>query len=326
VHRAAIACLVLVCVPLAGCMGGSEPPDGSDEAAPGGAGEEALASLAAPNWSVGDYWTWSSPQVGEVTYVVTGDAGSDWIVDTTNEEVAFFDARFPVSTLGEIRKSDLAGSQGEERVRFFEWPLEVNETWTTTWDGVEREITVEAIEGSRAELVARQEGRVAVEYTYDSERGSFGELAYKDANGTETFAMQPGDHGNGPPEPAVRWQLANPVDEEGTFGAEPASFGFGFDVPENATDIWLDFAIACPGNGAYDFGFGPSGDGQTDEGSSYGASASCPSEANVTGVVVEDPTPGEYRGGLTASSADAEGRYAITLYVRTLQEVPVGES
>ena len=313
---------VLALLVCAGCLGGddaaSEASEPTDDASDGNAGER----LTAPEWSIGDRWTWSSPQVGEVTYVVTGETDGNWIVDTTNEEVAFFDARFPVSTLGEIRQSDKAGSQPEGRVEFFDWPLQANKTWTTTWDGVERAITVEAIEGSTAELVARQEGRVAVEYTYDAERATFGELVYLDENGTESFVMEPEPTAS--EDEPVRWQLTNAVDEAGTFGAEPTTSGFGFTVPENATDLWLDFTLACP-SGSYDLSFGPSGDAQTDEGSSYENVGTCPAEANVTGPVVEEPSPGEYRGGFTGSSPEADASYDILLYVRTLQEVAIGE-
>lgn len=307
---------------LAGCMGGEDAPDAeTDGEVPGDDGEAAAeeALLEAPSWEVGDWWTWSTDQQGEVTLVVTGEDGGDWVVDTTNEDVAFFHARFPVSYLGEIRKADLAGSQPDARVAFFEWPLEANETWTTTWDGVEREITVDRIEDGTAHLTARQDDRVAVEYTYDAARGSFGELVFLDANGTTTFAMQPRTSGSSFDEPVVRWQLEQAIDEEGTFGAEPVSWGTSFDVDEEVTDLWLDLAIDCP-SGTYQFGFSHQ---EEDEG--YGQGAACPDEAREQGPVVEDPTPGTYEGGFTGTSPEADGEHSITLYVRTLVEVPVGE-
>lgn len=314
---------VALAASLAGCMGGEEPPAASDDGSQ--AEEEANATLAAPTWEIGDWWTWDTGQQGEVTLVVTGEDGGDWIVGTTNEAVAFFHARFPVSYLGEVRKADLAGSQPDTRVAFFDWPLEAGKTWTTTWDGVERTITVDRVEDGTAHLTATQDGRPAVTYTYDAERGSFGELVFLDANGTETFAMEPQASGSSFEQPAVRWQLAQALDEAGTIGAEPESFGFGFEVPEEATDLWLDLQLACPGTGTYHVSFGPSGDAQTTESSSYENRDVCPAEANVTSVVVEEPAPGSYRGGFTATSPQAEGAYGITLYVRTLLEVPVGE-
>lgn len=320
-NRAAVLALALLLAPLAGCAGS----DGSDDdPASGGDGPaNETASLSAPNWSLGDYWTWRSDQVGEVTYAVTGEDGGDWIVDTTNRDVAFFDARFDVSTLGPVRKADLAGSQGDTRVQFFDWPLEPGKTWTTTWDRVEREITVDRVEDGTAHLTARQNGRVAVEYTYDSEVGSFGRLVFVDENGTETFGLRLSDSGSGVPGEPIRWDLAAVVDEEGTFSPGPQSFGFGFEVPENATDLWMDLSIACP-SGAYSFGFGPS-DGTGSEDAGYSSSQACPGSENETGPVVEDPPAGSYNGGFSGSSPEDGAEYRVLIYVRTLRSIAVGE-
>lgn len=321
-RRAVLACLVLL-APTVGCLGADEgPPSGSTS--DGTRDGNASAGIEAPTWSIGDHWTYRTGDGAEQTWAVTGETADAWIVDTDSREAAFFDARFDVSFFGERGKTDIAGSQAGQDVRFFDWPLEANKSWTTTWDGAEREITVDRVEDGTAYLTARQDGRVAVEYTYEEAAGHFGHYRFLDENGTEIFSAELTASGADYQGTLVRWQLDEAVNEAGTFDAQPASFGFGFAVPENATDLWLAFTVDCPGQGGYDLGFGPSGDAQA-EGSSYGASDVCPAEAAVEGVVVEEPTPGEYRGGFTASSAGAEGSYSITLFVRTLQEVAVGE-
>jgi len=321
VHRRLVLALALLLAPVAGCLGG----DGTD-AATDGTGEDTAEDdtegLRVPGWSLGDHWTYRTGDGEEQTWAVTRDAGSDWIVDTDSRDAAFFDARSDVSFFGERRKADLAGSQGDANVRFFDWPLVEDKTWTTTWDGVEREITVDRIEDGTAYLTARQNDRVAVEYTYDSEAGNFGTYTFLDKNGREVFTAELAASGADYGGTLVRWDLTTALERAGGFGAEPESFGFGFDVPENATDIWLAMAIDCP-SGSYDFGFEPSG--ETGEGSSYGASDTCPAEADVTGPVVEDPAPGEYRGGFTGTSPEAEGTYSFTVYVRTLVEITVGD-
>lgn len=316
--RRLLICLVLVTAPLAGCLGG-DTPDGPGPAPDQGADQapETPASLEAPTWEIGDHWTYTDDAFGEVTWVVTGQTTGAWILDTTHPEVAFLDAREDISFLGERGKSDLAGSQGDTRVTYFDWPLEENKTWTTTWDGVQREITVDRVEDGIAELTARQDGRVAVEYTYDSQVGHFRGFTFFDANGTQTVDATLQGSGSGFQGTAVRWDLATALDLEGTFGVQPVADGDDFEVPETATDLWLDLSIDCP-SGAYDFGFGGNGSGYSDE-------DTCPAEADVAEVVVEDPDPGTYSGGLTAASPAEEGTYDILLYIRTLEEIPVGQ-
>jgi hypothetical protein len=310
--------VTLLAAPLAGCLGSEAGDDASASA--DDATTNQTPGLPAPNWSIGDAWTYTGGGVGETTWVVTGEEGEDWIVDTTNRELAFIDARTDISFLGEVRKSDKAGSQGDTRVEFFDWPLVEDKTWTTTWDGVERTITVDRIEDGTAYLTATQNDRLAVEYTYDSKAGHFGQFAYYDANGTETASAELSNAQSGFEDSAVRWQLDTALDEAGTFEAQ--AFGFGFRVPENATDLWLDATITCE-TGNYDFQFGPSGDGPGSEESTYAISNSCSTDVDETGVVVDDPQPGAYRGGFTGSSVPDSGEYAFLLYVRTLQEIPV---
>ncbi len=313
-----VVCVLLVTAPLAGCLGQESQGNPAGEAGqPTDDPTLATDSLQAPTWSIGDHWTYTSQGFGETTWVVTGDQGGDWIVDTTNLETAFVHAREDISFLGERRKGDLAGSQGDTRVTYFDWPLEENKTWTTTWDGVQREITVDRVDDGVAELTARQEGRVAVEYTYDSRAGHFQGFTFFDENGTETIDAELTASGSGFQGTAVRWDLTTALDLEGTFGVQPVSEGGSFEVPEGATDLWLGLTIRCP-SGAYEFGFGGNGSGYNDQ-------DPCPAEADVAEPVVEDPGPGMYSGGLTAASPDGEGSYEIVLYTRTLQEIAVGD-
>lgn len=315
-----VAALLLLVAPLSGCVGtgggGGTTPTNASEAgtAPGSSGQE---TLEAPTWSIGDHWTYTGGGFGETTWVVTGDEGRDWIVHTTNEQVAFLDARTDVSFLGEVRKSDLAGSQGDDRVEYFDWPLEAGKTWTTTWDGVEREITVDRVEDRIAHLTARQEGRLAVEYTYDSAAGHMGSFTFYDENGTETASAELMDGGSNFTGTAVSWTLERVIDRTGTFGVQPTSWGGQFEVPADATDLWLGLTVQCP-SGAYDFGFGGNGSGYSDI-------SACPYENAVADPVIEDPGEGTWNYGLTATSPDGEGSYDITLFVRTLEEIPVGD-
>ncbi len=310
-----LSVLLLVTAAFAGCVG--DDPSAGDNPAPEEQTDEQNATIDPPQWALGDYWTWSSDEQGEVSYVVTGEEESDWIVDTTNEGVAFFHARFPVSTLGEIRKEDLAGSQPATRVQFFDWPLEEGKAWTTTWDGVEREITVEAVEDGVAHLTARQKDRVAVEYTYDREAGSFGEMVFLDENGTQTFGLDLVSSGSEFEGTAVRWQLQEIVDEDGSLAAPPSYWTFGFEVDEGVEDIWGDVSVQCPSGG-----FELAIDGEDDE---YRLAETCPASIEQSGPLIEDPSPGTYEGFFSGTSPLDEGTYDILVLVRTLKQVSVGE-
>jgi hypothetical protein len=307
--RAAIAIATLA---LAGCLGGGSEPAGQ-QANPAAASDPS-AAIGAPNWSAGDYWTYAPEEAPTSSWVVTQDAGDAWIVRPDDKEAAFLDARSDISFFGERRKSDLAGSQGETRVEYFDWPLEENKTWTTTWDGVERTVTVDRVEDGRAQLTARHDGRLAVEYTYERDAGPFGSVTFYDANGSVVNDLELQDSGEDFQGTAYRYTLAKVLDRQGTFGAQPTGFGFEFTVPPNATDIWLDLAVECP-SGAYDFGFGGNGSGYSNRGT-------CPANATGTGVVVEGPNPGNYRGGFAGHSPAGEGSFRFLMFVRTLNEVP----
>lgn len=142
--RALPALLALVLL-LAGCIGGgSEGADGAtleggpralSEALPG---LEALVVAEAPAWARGDAWS-IVPEGGEGeagTLVVTAAESDHYVLATTDEQAAAYDALHDISYLGRIRASDLAGHQGGQPVQFFSFPLTDGKTWQATWDGL----------------------------------------------------------------------------------------------------------------------------------------------------------------------------------------------
>ncbi len=319
--------LLLTTPVLAGCLGlggdevdeAIEPGAGAAEASP-----ETGISIPAPTWTIGQWWAWESPQIGTYTYVVTGEQGGDWIVDTDNEDTAFFDAQSDISFLGPVRKSDLAGSQGDTRVRFFDWPLELGKTWTTTWDGVQRTIEVVAIDEEKAQLEARQDGRLAVTYEYRVASEGIGNTAFLDASGEATFDvrfMRAGENFTGTP---VRWNLETLVEQAGTIGPTLDSWGGQFEIAEGTTDLHLTMNATCP-SGALSFGLSPAEDlfaETADEG--WSVRERCPHDVAVQGPIVEAPSPGQWSAGFQATSPQEEGSYDITLLARTLQSVTIG--
>lgn len=163
---------------LAGCSGGPDAADRADPASP----------LEAPEWEAGMAWTFTAGGNAS-TFVVTGEEGGDWIVDTDDAGLALFHAHDAVSMLGPVRKSDLAGSQGQDRVRYFQWPLEDGATWSTPWDGITVQVTAHRIDEHAFHFVAREGDRVHVAYDYDAREGWFTGMAFYNATGVESHVM-----------------------------------------------------------------------------------------------------------------------------------------
>lgn len=325
--RQVAAVLMVLALATAGCMSADQGTDdeavtttGSTSGAPGAA-QDGVQTLEMPTWQVGDWWTWRSDQLGEYSYVVTGEQRGDWLVGTDNEDIAFFDARNDVSFLGEVRKSDLAGSQNDTRVQYFQWPLTEGESWSTTWDGVKRSITVTDISDGVASLEAREGERLAVTYEYDSSTGWFGEVTFHDANGSAAFRTTAVASGSNFTGEVVTWDLGEQVSGSGTLQPVATPTGFEFSVPENATDIWLSLDVGCP-SGEFSLGFGPDEDPSGSAG--WGVTEVCPYEESLEGPVVEQPAAGDWSGGILATSPAEQGTYSFQLIVRTLETVPVG--
>lgn len=94
--------------------------------------------LAAPVWTVGDAWAVQSGEQGSEAasfVVVTAASPDSYTLATTSDQMASYDAMFDVSYIGKIRALDLAGVQGEEIVKYFDFPLSEGKAWTTKWDG-----------------------------------------------------------------------------------------------------------------------------------------------------------------------------------------------
>lgn len=149
-----VALLVLMGA-IGGCLADSgegevaaSADDDAGDALPGDDGNAtatpALAEADVPEWQVGDAWSITTHGgEGSAMYaLVVVDAGSSgYTIAATDEEITVLDAIHDISYLGRIRTSDLAGSQQDAPVRFFDFPLTDGKTWTTTWDGFEVKLT-----------------------------------------------------------------------------------------------------------------------------------------------------------------------------------------
>lgn len=325
---------LLLAAGTAGCSDDPSPPG------PGGEGDDANgvdAGLQPPSWRVGDWWTYSSPD-GELTFVVSADAGTEYTVDSPTATLAWFDALFDVSTMGAVRKSDLAGSQPSGRIQFFQWPLVDNGTWSMTFDkgqgGGDLSVRAARIEPEVYEMTARfANGTVYVTYIYDNATKWLREIDFKDQDGSDGFVASLKDHGADFADDLVRWDYEVEADAHGDLSQLTPGAIF-YDVPTTATDVYADVEVHCTQGftaaGTAPFPFIGSLVGTDDRGAGSPGEP-CPVDVSFHGVAgaVGPATPGA--GGETwgydlAGGPGTVGTYDFTIYIRTATLFKAGEA
>jgi hypothetical protein len=328
--RVAVA-LLLVPLALAGCTGpstSSSPGAGATAAA--GAGDASAASLPMPAWAVRDAWTYRSGDA-TVTYVVTADQGGDWFMETDSPERAFANLRDDVSRLGPQRKSDLAGSQGSDRVEFFQWPLTDGKTWTTLWDHQPVAITAHVAAGVATLEAKDRNGTMVYHYTYDPAVRWFKELHHYGADGKEVIGFTLVEAKHGWTGKVARWALQEVTHAHGDLASGPDS-AVTFDVPLTATDVWakLDFTCASGSvlGGVDPFPVVTSVLGVEPRGIGDGG-LPCPVDAHHEGSAGAPKAPPQGGSSETWSwavvaPAGTVGTYNLEVLVRTLTMAPVG--
>lgn len=231
----------LVATGLAGCA-----DDGPGDDDPPADDDPAMASATLPTWDVGDWWRYRFSDGNEITWAVSAVDGADYILDVDNEDIAFFHAAFAeVSTIGRVARADLAGSQESGPVKFFDWPLAVNKSWTTTWDGQQFAATVVDMEDGRWRIGYENDRghRIVI---YDEAAQWFRTTVAYDANRTEIWRADLAASGAAYTGSLVRWDILY----DATFSvgfAEPSHNEF--DVPEAATDVWYQIEVWCDPDG-----------------------------------------------------------------------------
>jgi hypothetical protein len=319
----AAALLVALALAGAGCFGkgpsSPEPATGPGGPSPTGEGS-AGEGWPLPAWAVGDAWTYSFS--GDmVTYGITSQTASDWVMDTSSDERAFADARDDVSRLGPQRKSDLAGSQGDERVEFFHWPLAENKTWATRWDHQGVTVRVTAVTAAGAALEARlPNGTLAYRYTYDSRAGWFGELHHFAPDGQELVALRLEKAEQGWKGPGVRYALVSLYAADGSGTGHQDAKQVQPDAA--ATDLWLGYRLDCSGVGGFTVSLQP-----VDPAGAAGAAGrghtltgQCPPSVDWSGVA---PGPLSASWALAYDWGSQAVAWRIEVLQRTRTEVPV---
>ncbi len=316
---------VIFALVMAGCfgLGGKKAPQEEDPVGPLPPETRHTHFEQPPAWQLGDYWEIRDPD-GVRMHIIVDQNPTDWIVATNDEETAFYDARFDISLLGPVRKSDLAGSQQENRVQYFQWPMVANTSWKTVWDDEEVEVT--ALGSSNNQTFAFEarrvdDGSLFATYNYDAGMRWFQQLTFLDRDGQVSFEMTWLSAGNSYTGKTVSWDLE-------TVYTERESDGFGqivypFEVSPTATDVWWTFEAACsqgafmvtvyaiipwvlPLRGIHEGGACPQ---------------NVTSEESLGPPIAPQPGPGEERWFLSMQSQPTtDGWYEITVLARTLHE------
>jgi hypothetical protein len=318
----ALATLLL----LAGCTASKAPGGTSGVEAPVAG---ATTGLAMPTWAIGDAWTYT---IGETkaTYVVTADQGSDWLMETDSAERSFQNLRDDVSRLGPQRKSDLAGSQGDDRVVFFQWPLVEGKTWTTPWD--HQPLTVVAhVTGTTSHLQGKdRNGTLVYDYSYDSAVGWFRSLTHYSADGKALIDLKLDTHVHNWTGALARWTLKTGVKQAGDILPTGLASSSTYEVPLTATDVWGSMSLSCS-NGAASLGTSPfpfaTGLAGTDPRGGGVSGQPCASPQTFAGSLGSPKAPAqggtsETWGYALYASPGATGSYSFEVVVRTLQSVP----
>ncbi len=297
IARAMLLAAPLLVLSLAGCAESTEPTQSIKSA------QE--FALKAPTWGLGDWWTYDLPGLGQITWVVTDDQGSEWTLDINDPQMAFFHAAFgEVSTVGAISKRDLDGSQEQGPVHFFDFPLTENKTWSITWDD-ESWIARGHFHGDGTYRVTATSDSGAVRtYGYSPTTQWLTSMEAFDANGTLQFNSKFINSGKRYGGELVRWTVYDAASYHLDTGDAITE---RFRVSEDATDIWYSLTAWCDPNGtegdkgAYELDI-------TSQSSTFQNGIFyhelCPNAIHDTGTLEPDPGSWEVFGSSAGGTVD----------------------
>ncbi|MDX1612102.1 MAG: hypothetical protein R3185_07015, partial [Candidatus Thermoplasmatota archaeon] len=177
------AILLVTTAVLAGCIGGEVPEDGERIEATAFGLESALDTVRegttlaqAPQWAIGEWWTYSFEQVPSgteetFTIVVAGAEPGNYLVGLPAEEVPIMPFIFHLPGVGQVRMTDLAYEAHDEPFELLKFPLEEGVSWDGVyWASAPMTVSVDRVEGSTAELTLAS-GDQEHALTYDAEVG-----------------------------------------------------------------------------------------------------------------------------------------------------------
>lgn len=306
---------------LAGCAGNTDPATEEQQRA------EETGISEVPEWQVGDYWSYDSP-IGEATYVVTEVSAGDYLVETDSQGSAYYEAKHDSAFQGLIRKSDLAGSEDGRRVDMFDWPLEPNKRWTTTWDDEPLHMFADPMgEGQYHVMGHRQDDdQMVVEYHYTAAVGWFEYIVFYNETGEETWRLDLNDHGEGFSGTVYRYAIGathelSATTQDSGYRTQP--------VEAQWNELGVTLRATCPEGGAGQVLIGLNGPGGEDGAPmlpaanepDHGMTHDC--QAGPTGqdeFVTANPG-GDWEVGFVVAAPDGAGH--VSIEERSLQQLPM---
>ena len=316
--------LLLLATVLAGCSDGGDDGDHDGHAT---GTDPGVAPAEAPRWSLGDHWTYRDSLGSTYSLVVAEEAGGDWVLLPNDKQIARFDAQFDISFVGTIRKADLAGAQGGDRVQFFDFPLEHGKTWTTRWDGQTRHVTAEALPDGTYHVVAHvagdERGDQHASYHYDPAVGFFTTLTFYDGNGTVGYEAELTDNGEAFTGTVYRYGASEEL--AGVTSSGPGAVTGTFDTGGEPGELALHSMLDCNGEpGAILFAVQPpQEDGSAapapplpgaDGNVVLGNDEPCPEATDDQHALVEDPAPGTWRYDVLNGSAGGGSLHVVAVW------------
>lgn len=326
---AALVAAALLALLLSGCSDAPDEPPATPDANGALVGDDGNVTLALPTWAVGDYWAYGieagpGEESQPAAYVVTGEQGADWTLDSDSDERAFQDARDDISRLGPQRKSDLAGSQGADRVEFFHWPLKAGDSWRTRWDHQDVTIRVVSVDAQKAVLTASNATQKVYDYTYSASAGWFDSLERYAPDGSTAVKLVRVASGHNWTGTVLRYTVEPLV--QGTANGSPgnALVQPNVVVAEGVTDVWMSYDVAC-GQGALEVSFTPQPPDPAKP--AYTHHGPCSGPVAFAGVALEAPQPGPYTFSIAfaepaSAPAGIDASYVVLARTRTELAVP----
>jgi hypothetical protein len=284
VSKASLLALLVASAVLSGCTDGSEGPSPTDPTQ--GAPQPDGPFDTARAWVLGQWWTYTITNAdnpsgsGPMTLVVTANGSSSYTLDTTDPGLSGFDAEFDVSYVGPIAKDDLSGSQGSDKVQFFQFPLAPGNQWNTTWDKVMRHILVGKVRGETIELEGHGPNGIEVKYAYDSKSGFFSHLEFFGADGSSRYAMHLNTWGLNYTGTYTRAAVKTLHSISGAGG--PTAEGTTFMVEAGANELIARYSVNCTtAGGSWLLALAPA-DPTTAQAQAFEDQAQCPYNQSKT--------------------------------------------